>query len=405
MIAAWVALGAPATVPAATPARALTDDLAFVDPRPEARALAFETAHRAGARTARITLDWSRIAPGGRSKPRGFHPANPADPAYRWGYIEDAVRDAAAERLRVVLVVVRAPAWAGRPNPKELGAFVRAAARRFSGFYPDPKNAGDGLTMPGKSLPRVRVWQIWDAPNGGVTLPARGAVRHYRRMLVAASRALRRVADDNVVVAGATVEGGPIRPARFWREVGSAPFDIAAHDLTGRPGFSRLARLRRAVGRKPLWLTDIGLDTPPADPAGVSPAAQARYLASALYRADRAGVGLVAWAGLQDRVSYLRGFPSIQSGLFFNFADDLARDPAKPAFAAFRFPFVVDRSTAWGLAPRRGRPVRVQRRKDGAWRTVASAPTSRSGEFSVGVDGGGLYRARQGGEISRPWRR
>jgi hypothetical protein len=379
-IAAWLALAASAS--AGTPARALTDDLAFVDPRPEARAVAFETARRAGARTVRITLDWSRVAPGGTSKPPGFQAKRPSDPAYSWGYIEDAVRDAAAAHLRVVLVVVRAPAWAGAPDPSELGAFVRAAARRFSGFYPDPKNSGNGLTTPGKSLPRVRYWQIWDAPRGGVG--------HYRRMVVEAARALNRVAANNVVIGAAGVK---------------APFDIAAYDMTNQHGLKGLGRRRRATGRKPLWLTGVGLDTRPGNPNGVSPARQARYLASALYRADRAGVSLVAWNGLQDRASYLAGFPSIASGLYFNFQDDLVRDPPKPALTAYRFPFVVDGRTAWGLAPRHRRTVRIEKRTGARWRQVALVRASRSGEFTVGVGGRGLYRARQAGDVSRPWRR
>ena len=384
LLAAWLALAAAgaASAIASTPTRALTDDLAFVDPRPEARALAFETARRAGARTVRITLDWSRVAPGGPTKPVGLKAWNPSDPAYQWGYIEDAVRDATAARLRIVLVVAGAPAWAGRPEPKELRAFVRAAARRFSGFYPDPKNTGNGLTTPGKSLPHVRYWEIGDGPGGGR--------EHYRRMLMAAGRALNRVSENNIVVGAASVKG---------------PYDIAAQDMTNRRRLSGLGKLRRSLGGKPLWLTGLGLDTPPGNPDGVSPARQARYLASALYRADTVGVRLVAWSGLQDRASYIAGFPSIASGLFFNFQNDLGLDPAKPALTAYRFPFVVDGETAWGIAPRRGTRVRIERRTGAGWRQVASRRASRSGEFSVGVSEPGLYRARHAGELSRPWRR
>src|SRR3954469_11066833 len=139
VLAVLVAVAPPATAAAvaSTPIRALADDLAFVDSRPAARSLAFETARHARARVVRITLDWSRVAPGGARKPSGFRASDPSDPAYHWGYIEDAVRDATAAHLRTLLVIDRAPAWAGGPDPGELGAFVRAAARRFSGFYPD----------------------------------------------------------------------------------------------------------------------------------------------------------------------------------------------------------------------------------------------------------------------------
>jgi hypothetical protein len=430
---AWIAVGTVAAR-AATPVRGLSDDLAFTDSRPGPRALAFDTARRAGARVVRITLDWSLVAPAGDAKPPGFDAADPADPAYGWGYIEDAVRDARRERLRVVLVIVRAPAWAEgpgrpagappgswRPDPAELGAFVRAAARRFSGFFPDPKAPGDGLTTPGGSRPRVRFWQIWLHPNSAADLqPVGAAVEHYRRMVASASRAAKRVAEDNAVVAGATSPAGEIAPLVFWRGLLSRPasFDVAAHSgasatsrRLGRP--AQLHRLRRLLARtgrrRPVWLTDLGWETQPRNPRGVSPARQARLLTEALLLADRARVALVVWNGLQDRASYLPGFPSIASGLFFNHEDDLARDPAKPALRAYGFPFLVRRAgrgaSAWGIAPRPRPRVSMERRVGGRWRRVETVRASRSGEFQATRRGGrGLYRARQGPARSLPWR-
>ena len=134
---------------ATTPVRALSDDLAFTDSSPEPRALAFATARRAGARVVRITLDWSRVAPEGSVKPPGFRAADPADPAYRWGYVEDAVRDAAARHLRVLLVIDRAPAWAGeqKPDPGELGA--SHARRRGASPASTPTRRAPGTASPG----------------------------------------------------------------------------------------------------------------------------------------------------------------------------------------------------------------------------------------------------------------
>jgi hypothetical protein len=416
---------------AATPVRGLSDDLAFTDSRPGPRALAFETARRAGARIVRITLDWSLVAPAGDVKPTGFDAADPADPAYRWGYIEDAVRDARRAGLRVVLVIVSAPRWAEgpgrpagappgswRPEPVELGAFVRAAARRFSGFFPDPKAPGDGLTAPGGSLPRVRLWQIWNQPNTAAALqPVDSAVEHYRRMLRSASAAAKRVAGDNAVVAGAPSPAGAIGPPAFWRDLLSRPARLDVAAASGAPGTSRrLGRLRRLRGllaragaRRSVWLTDLSWETPPRNPRGVSPARQARLLTEALFRADQAAVSMVLWNGLQDRVSYLPAFPSIASGLFFNYAEDLARDPAKPALRAYRFPFLVwragRRTRAWGIAPRPGARVSIERRRGGRWRRVRRVRPSRSGEFQARARGRrGLYRARQGPARSLSWR-
>jgi hypothetical protein len=359
-IAAVALGGAPGA--RAAPELGISDDLAFADSRAGPRAASFRTARQAGARVVRITLDWSLVAPPGQTKPAGFDAADPSAPGYSWGYIEDAVRAAARRRLRVILVVVRAPAWAEaagrpagappgswRPDPGELGAFVRAAARRFSGFYPDPKRSGNGLTRPGRALPRVRRWQIWDEPNGGTSLqPVQGAMRHYRLMLNASARALNRVDGGNVVVAAGTAARGRIPPLRFWRGLvcpsrarPCARFDVGAHHpVTGRPpnaparagevGLRRLGALARLLKRagKPLWVTRLEWNT---RPGGVSPARQARYLIEAVDLADRARVPLVVWHGLRDRRTYLPGtFRSIASGLYF------ASGSPKPALAAFR---------------------------------------------------------------------
>lgn len=394
---AWLVLGAGAGAHASTPVRALSDDLAFTDSRPGQRNDAFREARRAGARVVRITLDWSLVAPGGGGKPAGFEPSSPSDPAYRWGYVEDAVRDAAARRLRVLLVVVRAPDWAqtaGRPDPAALGDFTRAAARRFSGFYPDPKHPGDGLTKEGRSLPAVRLWQVWERANAG----GAGPVDHYRRMLRASARALNRVDAANVVVAGGTTS----RDApRFWRDLRGARFDVAAHS-----GPSTLGRVRRVLGRKPAWLTEVARETPPLSSDGVSPIKQAHFLVRAVYLADQAGAELFSWRGLQDRTTHLTNFPSIASGLFFNHTNRVASDLAKPARRAFRFPFLVRGSRAWGIAPRGRAAVAIDRRGARGWHRVGVVPTARSGEFSTRVGtGGGRYRARLGQARSLPWTR
>jgi hypothetical protein len=378
---------------ASTPVRALSDDLAFTDSRPGERADAFREARRAGARVVRITLDWSLVAPGGNAKPAGFDAADPGDPAYRWGYVEDAVRDAARRRLRVVLVVVRAPRWAqqaGRPDPAELGAFVRAAARRFSGFYPDPKSSGDGLTGEGRSLPAVRLWQVWERAN-----LLSGGAGHYRPMLASSAAALNRVDAENQVVAGGTAGRGAVA---FWRALRGARFDIASHS-----GVSSLGRVSRTV-RKPLWLTEVARDT--LRPGGASLAGQARYLVKALYAADQAGAELFSWRGLQDRTTHLPNFPTVASGLFRNVTNRISRDPAKPARTAFRFPFLIQGRQAWGIAPRGRAAVTIERRSGGGWRAVGSVRASRSGEFSGGLPPGtGRYRARLGAASSLAWRR
>jgi hypothetical protein len=404
----------------------LGDDLAFLDDRAAPRDAAFARARRAGARLVRLTLDWSRVAPPGTTKPAGFDAEDPAAPEYRWGYIEDAVRSASDRHFGVVLTIVRAPPWAeprGSPDPVELGRFARAAARRFSGFYPDPKRLGNGLTMGGAALPHVRYWQLWDEPNDPRNLQAgsENPADLYRRLLNAGARAVNAVDEDNVVVtAGTAARPGALA---FWRRLlclsarctDRPRFDVYAHDpVTGRSpdarlrggaiGVGELPRLSRLVKRaaphKQLWITKLAWNTRPAAPSGLSPRGQSRYLARGLELAvERAGASAVIWEGLGDAAGYA-GFPSIRSGLFD------ASWHAKPALVAFRFPFVVRHGLAWGISPLRRRSrVRIEHRVGRVWRSLHTVRTNGSGVFHTALRTPGDYRAHAGRLTSLPSRR
>ena len=90
---------------------------------------------------------------------------------------------------------------------------MQAAARRYSGTFPDPHR-------PGAALPRVRYWQPWNEPNlptfispqwTGRRLRARPASpAWYRRMLNGAYARVKAVhADNHVVAAGTAPYGDP----------------------------------------------------------------------------------------------------------------------------------------------------------------------------------------------------
>src|SRR5437763_7110564 len=117
--------------------------------------------HAAGARAVRLIVNWNATAPNDASRPAGFDAANPADPHYSWGPIDEGVRAAAANHLSPILTVVFAPRWAERssggpqgtnsPDPHELGLFATALARRYSGQF--------------QGLPRVRYYMAWQEGN------------------------------------------------------------------------------------------------------------------------------------------------------------------------------------------------------------------------------------------------
>lgn len=465
-----LALGALLVAPSAMarPAsldRGFADDAAFFSGAVD-RKHALGNARRAGATFVRLAVGWRSVAPPGRRKPRGFRAADPTDPRYVWSVLDRAIREVKAAGLEPLVLVTSAPDWAEgrgrrrqdkftrpgvwRPRPRELARFFTAVARRYSGAFADPAQDGN-------SLPRVRSWQVWNEPNlwpflqpqwkrrGGRWLKA-GAI-HYRRMLNASYRALKRVSRSNRVISGGLApfgdrkpvrRGGRVAPARFLRAVlclrgrrtlrrscrRSARFDAHAfhpYSLGGPrrsalnpddvtiPDGRKLTRIVRAAVRsrtakprraKGLWVTEMGFDTRPPNPFGISPRKQARYLNDSLFVLWRSGVSHVTNFLLRDqggkRPRRLIDVHRRQSGVFFR-GRNVRRDRPKPSFLAMRFPFVVSplgrgRGRAWGVppCPTESCVVRIERRARGRWRPVATVRAQQGRVFLRTV------RARRG---------
>lgn len=419
-------------------------------------------AARARANLALIGVGWAGIAP--KTPPAGFDPADPADPAYDWEALDGAIRSAVARGVQPLLAVDVAPSWAegpGRPSlalapagtwlpqPRALGRFAQALAARYSGRTVDPANPGAG------ALPRVRYFQIWAEQNLSVHLNPLwegrrlAAPRHYREMLNAAYAGIHRADPAARVIVGglspygdAFAGGSRIPPVWFWRSLlclrGSklrpvrcpnpAHFDIAAHNpinVSGpsssafspldvsTPDIGRLTPIvRKAVATrralparpKPFWATEIWWDSSPPDPDGVPLRRHARFVTKSIFELWQQGVGAVVWWYLRDQAPGAAGFGATQqSGLFY-------RDGwPKPAYRAFRFPFVAIRGRQrrvllWGKAPSPGRLV-VERRTRRGWVPLARPAAGPGRVFLARVDVGGRFRARarQGRETSLPW--
>jgi hypothetical protein len=410
----------------------------------------------------RLGVAWSTIAP--KAPPAGFDAANPADPAYDWEALDGAVRSAAAQGLWPLLNIDFAPRWAEGPNrpslalapagtwlpqPGDLGLFSQALATRYSGSFVDPAAPGAG------PLPRVRYFEIWSEQNLTLHLNPLWEGRklvgplHYREMLNAAYEGIHGADPGARVVVGglspfgdAFAGGSRIPPVLFWRSLlclrgkklrpvgcpDPAHFDIAAHNpisVSGpsssafspldasTPDIGRLTPIVRkavATGRalpirpKPFWATEIWWDSSPPDPEGVPLGRHARFLAKSLYELWKQGVSAVVWWYLRDQAPGAAGFGATQqSGLFFR------EGQAKPAYRAFRFPFVAIRGKRgrvllWGKTPFPGRLV-VERRTGHGWVPLARPVAGYNRIFvaRVNVDGRFPTRARQGGETSLTW--
>jgi hypothetical protein len=206
-------------------------------------AAAFRTYDELGAGLYEFTINWSRIAP-----TRPTEPTNPNDPAYQWTpAVDEAIANAQAYGIQVVLEVSGAPSWAngGRPwrwaptNPQDFADFVAAASRHW---------------------PQVHYWEIWGEPTRRVNfmpLPKhvvgldltpsqrRGPVI-YAQILDDSYVALKNVSPSNMVIGGNSFSGGDIRPLAFIKALrlpnGKPPrMDYYGHNPFGyrRPDLSK----------------------------------------------------------------------------------------------------------------------------------------------------------------------
>jgi hypothetical protein len=415
-----------------------------------------------GSSFVRISAYWSLIAP--TTRPAGFNPSNPADPNYNWSMTDSAVQAATAAGENILLLASGAPSWAEpqplpagvrpgtwEPDATEYGRFAAAIALRYSGhFRPSPSSA---------YLPRVSYLQAWNEPNlprylmpqwsQDTTTGAFVATSPliYRAMLNAFYAGVKSVAPtDTVLAAGLGPYGDPpgdprnqMAPVTFFETMlclgsnlqpaGSCPspahFDALDHHPYGAtptikahnpgdiavPDLGKIWRILRAAqhfnlalpaGPKPLWVTELDwTDVPPSPPSAASLALQARFLPLGFYELWRQGVSHVFWFQLRDPAYQPNSFAG--GGLYFQ------SGAAKPAAAAYRFPFVAIPSahgklTIWGRAPARG-PVLIEERAGRRWRRVLRLTANAGGIFYAKYRlGSHLYlRAVAGSAVSPVW--
>jgi hypothetical protein len=385
---------------------------AFVDPTvftgPNAAA-GLSAAKAAGASMIKVPLFWNEVAPA--TRPAGFKPSDPSDPAYNWAQLDAQLRLIRAHGLQAIVYVSSAPTWAmrtiggyPRAEPGQFASFALAAVRRYAG--------SDGL-------PRVRFWEAWNEPNKVPNRAAKASAATWYRSLVNAFAASAHTVPGNSVVAGGLAPFGistSVAPLEFMKSLLSAPvhFDIWSTDpyTAGGPthkaahaGDVSIAELPemntvlqagvrggKVVSRQPVrfWVTEFSWDSNPPDPEGVPAALEGRWVAEALYRMWSAGVSLVNWYTLVDQPVKTSPY---QSGLYY-LGTTFAQNRPKPAFTAFRFPFVAYPGskgvTVWGRTPTsRSGPVVVEQRGSSGWRRVGVVQADRVGIFEGDLQAGG----------------
>ena len=407
---------------------------AFVDPYvftgPDA-AVGLGRAAAAGASAIKVPLFWDTVVPA--SRPSGFKPANPSDPAYRWAQVDAQLHLVRAHHLEPIVYIAGPPRWAmsksdgfARPDPAQYQAFALAAVRRYAG------EAG---------RPLVRYWEAWNEPNKVPNRQYKPSAAGWYRTMVNAFAASVHSRAGNLVVAGGLAPFGistAVAPLAFMRSLlclsagrhahatcsARVHFDIWSTDpyTAGGPTHHAFRANDVSIGDLPemkavldagvaaghvvssqpvrFWVTEFSWDSKPPDPAGVPAALEGRWVAEGLYRMWSAGVSLVVWFTLRDQPVHTSPY---QSGLYYSGAT-LASDRPKAALTAFRFPFVAFRREknvfVWGRTPAGGRgTIVVEQRGSSGWRRVASLSANRVGIFSAALrtSGHGPLRARQNG--------
>lgn len=429
----------------------LTDDDVFNADSASVRAQWLDRAVASKSRIIRVTVNWRASV---RASSPPAKPTSPADPAYHFSHLDATIRSARSRGLDVMLTVYNAPQWAQdgtppkginpgswKPDPHRFGQFGQALARRYSGHF--------------RNLPKVPYFEVWTEPNLTQFLAPQWsgkkkfAPKRYRKLLNEFYDGVHAAQPGATVIGGAVAPFGDprkhplnpsrprIRPITFLRSMlclGHAKCKktrldaLSAHPLNGTQApsyhphnkndiqvatFRRVRKVmkdaRRAHtvprGRHPLWATEIGFFSDPPNPLGAPIQQHARWLEQSLYMLWKQGASVVLNLQIRDPEYHPRGNPKAQytTGLFFH------DGRAKPAFDAWRFPFVTHRKnkrtvSAWGRSPGSG-TLKIQRQKHGKWNTIKSLKVHGGSVFrtKLRVRGQAKLRAQLGSLHSISW--
>lgn len=322
----------------------------------------FSTLKQLRVQIVRINLNWNDVA-----DKRPAHPQDPSDPAYDWRLYDRAIRYAAQNGMQVMLSILFVPSWANGggarnvppTNYNDLRNFAYAAATRYSGHYIPNTDQFDEVY-----LPAVKYWLAWNEPNNPNWLKQTSggrfvSPRSYAQICTAIWEGVHFTNFTGEKVAcGATGPRGnnaardPIRPSlsplafmRLTRRAGLRNLDAYAHNpYYGKPSETPATRpggtavtlgnintlvslVNKLWGKKRIWITEYGWQTPPDRIFGVSYARQAAYVRQS-YAIGRANprIDVFVWFMLRDDTNIRVGW---QSGFL------TASGKRKPAFSVF----------------------------------------------------------------------
>ena len=371
-----IALLALLAVPAATVQAATRMPIGFFDDisfRYAAdREVNLQRAATEGASIIHTTASWPQLAP-----TRPANALNGSDPAYRLADLDDLVYTAARYGMRVMIDINGTPKWANggkAPNvmPKKLAdltRFSRMLATRYNG------RTGHGS---------VSLWAVWNEPNLRLFLTPQFSGKkivgpaNYAKLYKAAYAGIKAGNPLAKVAIGETSARGRDKPlkgvsdaiapgtfAKLLGKVKGLKFDAwAHHPYPTSPNLPPMQKvrypnvtlstlktfegtLRKSFHRNvPVWITEYGHETKPAERKGVTESKQAAYAKQALtFAKNDPNVQMFIWFVIRDS----KGNPW-QSGFYRQ------NDTQKPAYDVFgavaRLIDGTEFSTKAGRAPK-----------------------------------------------------
>lgn len=283
----------------------------------------------AGATVIHTNANWATIAP-----TRPADPANGDDPAYNLSDLDELVAAAPQYGIRVMVTIVGTPRWANgnqTPNhmPKHLSdltTFARMLANRYDG------TSGHGT---------VSLWSVWNEPNLSLFLTPQFSGKKivspklYASLYKAAYAGIKSGNPGAQVAIGETSPQGRDKPISKRGQGQSVAPGTFAKLLAGYKGLRFTAwaqhpyptarnakalekvrypnvtltqltnfedHLNKLFHRKvPVWITEYGHETKPAEPHGVTLSQQALYARQALTIArNDANVQMFVWFTFRD---------------------------------------------------------------------------------------------------------
>ena len=313
-----------------------------------------------GLESVRVVFDWSHAQPYRHWKdvPKDQHSnfVNVGGVPTNFSSMDQIVTAASQHGLRVLPVVLNAPAWDGEHNqhavvdiPKASGpyaAFVKALVRRYGPNGTLWQFLGNRPHVP------VTMWQIWNEPNILAFWPDQPFQTRYVGLLRAASKAIKSADPSARIVLAGMPNYSWLALGRVYKVAGArALFDVVAvHPYTKDPqgvltilGYVRRVMDQNGDQRKPIiadeisWPSSVGKTNHDTGyDFATTESGQAKDLRAVLpmlvasrKRLNLLGFYYYDWAGLERHNALafeFAGLFRVQDGKFV----------AKPAYQAYK---------------------------------------------------------------------